>query len=247
MRFSFKIPFLGWWLTGQWWMCESYPKPSISVNPSGAVTLGGNVTIHCKSKGYQQMEFYLQKAASSYVDTLSTKVAEEEEAIFPISHAKQSDAGIYWCRYCAKAFCEQQWSDSSDRLYINVTDPSLPKPFIKVRPRGQSPPGVNVTIECQGPENAMNFFLHKSNNLIASQMVGPARDTANFSFTMERLEDAGSYSCQYRLRGSPFVWSKPSDPVELLLRATSSAKTNICLGVSGLVLLALVLIVAEAM
>lgn len=97
-------------------------------------------------------------------------------------------------------------------------DASLPRPSIKVSPRGQSVPGVNVTIECQGPEHSLSFVLHKPKGRTASQTVGPASITAQFLFPMVRLEDAGNYTCQYRLRGSPFVWSEPSDAVELILR-----------------------------
>ncbi|XP_066486453.1 immunoglobulin superfamily member 1-like [Tiliqua scincoides] len=199
--------------------------------------MGGNVTIHCRSEGHQQMEFYLQKADASYIDTLGTQEAEKDEVAFPIVSAEQRDGGIYWCTYCPKLSCEQQWSESSDRVYINITDPSLPKPSIQVRPRGQSAAGMNVTIECQGPEHSLSFSLHKSKNQTASQTVGPASITAKFLFPLARLEDAGNYTCQYRLRGSPFVWSEPSDPVELILSGQSYPKPSISVSPSERVFL----------
>ncbi|KAJ6654396.1 hypothetical protein lerEdw1_006989, partial [Lerista edwardsae] len=220
MRFSFKALFLGWWLAGQWVLAgtQPYRKPLIWVSPSEVVALGGNITIRCRSEGRQQMEFYLQKADASYSDTLSTQLAEREEVAFPIVNTKQNDGGIYWCTYCPKLACEEQWSEPSDRVCINITDPSLPRPSIKVNPRGQNAPGMNVTIECQGPEHSLSFALHKSKNQTASQTVGPGSITAKFLFPIVRLEDAGNYTCRYRLKGSPFVWSEPSDPAELILR-----------------------------
>ncbi|XP_015284024.1 PREDICTED: T-cell-interacting, activating receptor on myeloid cells protein 1-like [Gekko japonicus] len=130
---------------------------------------------------------------------------------------------------------------------LYTEDPSLTKPFIKVSPRGKLTLGSNVTIECQSKENGLTFSLRKSGKEIASQKTEPHGNTAKFLLSVGRTEeDAGSYICQCQHRKNPFVWSEPSDPVELVVTVTSSTEIVVRLGAAGLVLLALGLIVAEA-
>ncbi|XP_062992961.1 immunoglobulin superfamily member 1-like [Elgaria multicarinata webbii] len=241
--------YAGWWLTMQWQTCRGniYHKPSISVSPGQVLTLFGNATIHCKAEKYpHKAEFSLYAAGASSTHNVAFKKAEEGEAVFSIVKARQLDAGKYWCRYCFNQNTTRWCSYLSDEVYINITDPSLPKPSINVRPRDQLVLGKDMMIECQGPENDLNFFLHKSKALIASQMT--EKDTTEFLFSAAKLEDAGNYSCQYHRRENPFVWSEPSDPIELVLSdaATQDVEIFICLAAAGVVLLALVLVVTEA-
>uniref|UniRef100_A0A670JYN6 Ig-like domain-containing protein n=1 Tax=Podarcis muralis TaxID=64176 RepID=A0A670JYN6_PODMU len=102
-------------------------------------------------------------------------------------------------------------------LLFQHVDPSLSKPSIRMRPGDTLAEGFNVTIECHGPENGLNFSLHKSSNLIAWQMAKSDGNTSEFSLSMIRLEDEGNYTCQYHRRGHAFQWSEPSDAVGLEL------------------------------
>ncbi|XP_062992957.1 immunoglobulin superfamily member 1-like [Elgaria multicarinata webbii] len=223
---------------------QFYPKPNVSVSPSQVVAVGGNLTIHCKNEYYQESEFYLIKEGD--LDVLQKKRPRRNLAVFPITNAKASDGGIYWCYYGFLASPDQRYSCFSDKVYINITDPALNKPSIRVRQKGPHALGAKVQILCEGPEKGLNFYFHKSMELIASQMAKSESYMTTFTINMVRLEDAGSYTCQYHLRGNPFVWSEPSDPVELAVRADSPVGNIIRLAVAGLVLLVLVLIVAEA-
>ncbi|XP_066486452.1 T-cell-interacting, activating receptor on myeloid cells protein 1-like [Tiliqua scincoides] len=185
------------------------PQPSISVTPSNVVALGGNVSIHCMSENYLQMEFYLEKDERESIDA---KEAEQPEVIFPILNAKAEDGGTYQCIYHSITG-EGPWSVRSDKIYINVTDPSLIKPSIKLQ--GEPFVGMTVTIECQGPEHNLTFSLHKSRSHTATQVIPPTGSTNHFPFHTLSLEDAGNYTCQYHRRENPFVWSGPSDSVKL--------------------------------
>ncbi|XP_054850079.1 leukocyte immunoglobulin-like receptor subfamily B member 3 [Eublepharis macularius] len=213
MRFSSCILFLGWWVTGRSSMTSgAYPRPSISVEPSENLTLGAHATIYCKNKHHDKVQFKLHKEPGSAKYPLAAQ--EKSQAEFFIQNVSPSDAGIYWCQYCLSDQC----SDFSDKVAIYVTDPSLSKPFIRAEPKGQIDLGLNVTIECQGPEDGLNFSLHQSRNLTASRKREPGGDTKELLLSMVTLEDAGSYTCQYHLAGNPFVWSEPSNPVDLILR-----------------------------
>ncbi|XP_066483624.1 T-cell-interacting, activating receptor on myeloid cells protein 1-like isoform X2 [Tiliqua scincoides] len=242
MKLPFNILFLGWCFSGQRMTSDGqpYPQPSISVTPSNVVALGGNVSIHCMSENYLQMEFYLEKDERKI---FAIKKAEQPEVIFPILNAKAEDGGTYQCIYHSITG-EGPWSFRSDKIYINVTDPSLIKPSIKLQ--GEPFVGMTVTIECQGPEHNLTFSLHKFRNHTATQVIPPTGSTNHFPFHTLSLEDAGNYTCQYHRRENPFVWSGPSDSVELIVIDHASAVTNIRQSAAVLVSLVLVLIVIEA-
>ncbi|XP_053121848.1 immunoglobulin superfamily member 1-like [Hemicordylus capensis] len=229
MRFYFDILFLGGWLSGQRYASgdESFLKPSISVHPNNVVALGGNVRIHCERRyEYPQIEFHLEQVRQGQLYLYASKLVKSYEAEFPILKAKRSDGGIYMCVY-HKERDPHNVSPRSDPAYINVTDPSLNKPSIKMKPRTLLALGMNVTIECQGPEADLIYSLHKSQNLAATQVVETAGHPARFPLPLLRLEDAGSYTCQYAHREQPFVWSEASDPAELILKDPNLSKPTI--------------------
>ncbi|XP_008116685.1 T-cell-interacting, activating receptor on myeloid cells protein 1 [Anolis carolinensis] len=244
MNVSFSILFLGWWLLGQWQMSRGglHPKPYISIHPRGMIALGGNVSIRCWTESEKHVEYYLTKEVNSYTTTPSAKVADPCHVIFPIVSASISDGGSYWCLYHNESN-DMEWSPQSDIVYINLTDPILPKPSIEVIPTNEIAPELNVTILCRGPENGLIFALHKANMQVAFQTTKPETDTAEFLFVMLTLEDAGNYTCQYHQRGSPFVWSEPSEPVEVVFRGSAMAilPASIAAGIALLALLLLLL------
>ncbi|KAH0626500.1 hypothetical protein JD844_001517 [Phrynosoma platyrhinos] len=166
---------------------------------------------------HQNMKFHLVKEPSLLQPL--TKVAEKDEVTFPIANAKHSDEGIYRCIF---GDSYQGWSPYSNKVHVKIRDASLSKPSIKIISTQQTPLGFNVTIECQGPETDLIFSLHKS---IAPQPE-KHRNTSTFHVFMMELADARHYACQYRHRRNPFVWSEPSDPLELVKRGSISEEAN---------------------
>ncbi|XP_033024283.1 immunoglobulin superfamily member 1-like [Lacerta agilis] len=227
-----------------------FPKPSISVSPSNIVKLGGNVTIHCNSQGYQDVEFQLYKKVGPSLIHVVMEKAGQKGVVFAIANATLFHGGIYQGTYCFKSTFYELCSNFSNSIYIYIRDPSLSKPSIRMRPEDPLAAGFSVTIECHGPENGLNFSLQKSSNLIAWQMAESDRNTTEFSLSMIRLEDDGNYTCQYHRKGHAFQWSEPSDAMGLELVTANtfpSMEITIRLAVAVLVLLSLVLIVAEFM
>lgn len=105
---------------------KPYPKPSVSMSSSEVVTQGENITIRCKNENLQQAEFSLGKQVGSSIHYLDRKKAEQNEVIFTISSASQSNAGIYRCIYCFEISTEYYWcSDYSDEVHINVRGENL--------------------------------------------------------------------------------------------------------------------------
>uniref|UniRef100_A0A8C0GQ30 Ig-like domain-containing protein n=1 Tax=Chelonoidis abingdonii TaxID=106734 RepID=A0A8C0GQ30_CHEAB len=82
---------------------------------------------------------------------------------------------------------------------------------------GWSPWGGAVTIWCHGQHQNMRFLLYKEGNPTALQDAEPAGKVAEFPIRNMNRRDAGSYSCYYHDKMYQFLWSHPSDPVELVV------------------------------
>ncbi|CAM4618029.1 unnamed protein product [Lepidochelys kempii] len=224
----------------------SYPKPSISLNPSGGVSLGGAVAVWCRGQ-HQGMRFVLNKEGRRF-QTVDPKGLE---AVFPISNVSREDRGRYNCSYHSRSGSAAA-SSPSDPVELVVTDPSLPRPSISLSPTGVTAPGANVTIRCQGQRRDVRFFLHKAGDLNPPRHMDPAGDGAEFRIPTVGRQHGGSYGCSYRPRSEPFVSSQPSDPVQLVVAAAPPGHqdftyANIArLALSAMVLLIMGLILAEA-
>ncbi|XP_065427964.1 immunoglobulin superfamily member 1 [Chrysemys picta bellii] len=189
----------------------SYPKPSISLSPSGGVSLGGDVTFWCRGQR-RGVRFVLNKEQFHFppVDT------DDNEAVFPIRNVRREHGGSYSCYYHnrSKPFAV---SYPSDPVELVVRDPSLPRPSISLSPTGVTAPGADVTIRCQGQRRDVRFFLHKAGDLNPQQHMDPAGDGAEFRIPTVGRQHGGSYNCSYRPRSEPFISSEPSEPVQLVV------------------------------
>ncbi|CAM5131092.1 unnamed protein product [Natator depressus] len=243
MAFAFTVLFLCCWLVGRSGMSGegSLPKPSISVSPGGVIPVGGNVTIRCWHQRLG-MRFLLYKDGDRnhlrYTDPAGY-VAE-----FPIPSARREHGDSYTCRYSYRTG-PAAYSEPSDPVQIIVADPSLPRPSISLSPTGVTTPGANVTIRCQGQRRDVRFFLHKAGDRDPPRHMDPAGDGAEFHIPTVGRQHGGSYSCSYRPPSEPFVSSQPSHPVDLVV-ADYMGGNIVRLALSAGVLLALVLILAEA-
>uniref|UniRef100_A0A452GVX6 Immunoglobulin domain-containing protein n=1 Tax=Gopherus agassizii TaxID=38772 RepID=A0A452GVX6_9SAUR len=202
----------------------SYPKPSISVSPSGVIPVGGNVNIRCWHL-HQNMRFQLYKAGDgnylSYTDPAGS------EAEFPITSARREHGGSYTCRYTYRSG-GTVYSEPSDPVQIIVTGegPSLaPRLLAHTKPEPWCPAdGMSSPGQCRGLE----FALYKAG---ARNAAAWGRDSAGVKFPIPKVSRAeeGSYTCYY----PPDTWSEPRDPMELvvgsegpLLLVLSSAPTE---------------------
>ncbi|KAM7134433.1 LOW QUALITY PROTEIN: immunoglobulin superfamily member 1-like [Macrochelys suwanniensis] len=187
-----------------------YPKPSISLSPTGGVTLGGAVSIRCRGP-YQSMRFLLYKDGNR--NMLQDAEPAGDVAEFPIRNVSRRDAGSYSCYYCSKWYLFT-WSHPSDAVELVVAEP---KPNISLRPSGRVAPGVTVTIRCECRCQGARFLLSRAGDPDARRATDPAGEVAEFPIRNVSRGDAGHYSCRYRTKWDPPVWSEPSDPVELVV------------------------------
>ncbi|CAM4622082.1 unnamed protein product [Lepidochelys kempii] len=229
MASALTIILLSCWLAGHSGARgePSYPKPSISLSPSGGVSLGGAVAVWCRGQ-HQGMRFVLNKEGRRF-QTVDPKGLE---AVFPIRNVSREDRGRYNCSYHSRSGSAAA-SSPSDPVELVVTDPSLPRPSISLSPTGVTAPGADVTIRCRGQSRDVRFFLHKAGDLNPPRHMDPAGDGAEFRIPTVGRQHGGSYGCSYRPRSEPFVSSQPSHPVQLVVAEPSYPKPNISLSPSG--------------
>ncbi|XP_039191091.1 immunoglobulin superfamily member 1-like isoform X2 [Crotalus tigris] len=201
---------------------QFYPSPSISAIPSGLVDLGKQVTIQCKREDYQDVLFTFFKKGA--LEQLAIPIAWNRGTGSLILSALESNGGIYFCDY--RIYSYDTYSEFSNKIYINITDPMAHKPSIYLEPKRQQMLGTNVQIYCQGPEDDLNYFLYKSTVFVTSQRAKPNSSLAEFSISGVKLEDIGNYSCCYQLKKNPFMYSKLSDPLQLQVIDPSLTKPS---------------------
>uniref|UniRef100_A0A8C3P685 Ig-like domain-containing protein n=1 Tax=Chrysemys picta bellii TaxID=8478 RepID=A0A8C3P685_CHRPI len=190
----------------------SYPKPSISVSPGGVIPMGGNVTIWCWHQ-HLGMRILLYKAGDGNYLTHTDPAGSEAE--FPITSARREHGGSYTCRYSNRTV-RAAYSEPSDPVQIIVAG-DYPKPNISLHPSAQVTLGEAVTIRCECRCAGVRVLLSKAGDPDARRSMDPPGDVAAFPIRNVSRGDAGSYSCQYRTKWDPPVWSEPSDPVELVI------------------------------
>uniref|UniRef100_A0A8C3HUI6 Immunoglobulin domain-containing protein n=1 Tax=Chrysemys picta bellii TaxID=8478 RepID=A0A8C3HUI6_CHRPI len=94
---------------------------------------------------------------------------------------------------------------------------SLPKPSISVSPGGVIPVGGNVTIRCRHQHLGMRFLLYKAGVKNYLNYTDAAGSEAQFPITSARREHGGNYTCRYSNITGPVTYSKPSDPVQIIV------------------------------
>ncbi|XP_075771202.1 uncharacterized protein LOC112545992 [Pelodiscus sinensis] len=186
-------------------------KPSISLSPSGGVSLGGAVTVQCWGQRLGRL-FVLKTAGGQFLHKDPGGFGAE----FPLSPLRREQGGSYSCSYHSRS---EPFTVSypSDPVELVLRDPSLPRPSVSLSPTGVTVPGADVTIRCQGPGGDVRFFLHQAGDLTRPRPMDPAGDGAEFHVRPVGRQHGGSNSCSYRPRAEPFVSSAPSDPVGLVI------------------------------
>ncbi|XP_065426985.1 leukocyte immunoglobulin-like receptor subfamily B member 3 [Chrysemys picta bellii] len=127
---------------------------------------------------------------------------------------------------------------------------SLPKPSISVSPGGVIPVGGNVTIRCRHQRLGMRFLLYKAGVKNYLNYTDPAGSEAQFPITSARREHGGNYTCRYSNITGPVTYSKPSDPVQIIVAGGSESPappgqtSPIIAGVSAAAAVLLLLLVA---
>uniref|UniRef100_A0A8C7BNU3 Glycoprotein VI platelet n=1 Tax=Neovison vison TaxID=452646 RepID=A0A8C7BNU3_NEOVI len=172
------------------------PKPSLQARPSSLVPLRTPVTIHCR--GPPDVDLYrLEKLRSNHY---------QDQPVLFIPSMEERFAGCYRCTYQNGSL----WSPPSDRLELVATGVYLNKPSISVQPSPAVSPGGEVTLQCRSQFSFDQFALYKEGD------AGPQKGS-DFPITAVTAAHSGTYRCYSFSSKLPYLWSAPSDPLELVV------------------------------
>ncbi|XP_059109615.1 leukocyte immunoglobulin-like receptor subfamily A member 6 [Peromyscus eremicus] len=190
------------------------PKPAIRAEPGSVVAEGSQVTILCEGTSDAQ-GYYLYH----YRDLVSvhrmTLMKPGNKAKFLIPLIKQSHAGQYVC-LCHKP---PSWLEKSDTLELVVTGYFTTKPTLSALTSLLVTSGENMTLQCVSQERYDSFILTKENEKFSrpqdSQHVNSTGEfQALFHIGPVTVSHRGRIRC-YGYKNSTYLWSKPSDPLEI--------------------------------
>ena len=132
-----------------------------------------------------------------------------------------------------------RWGDSlklTSSLLLGV----FAKPSISAHPSPLMRAGENVTLRCHSSLLFETFILHKKSSTVHFQRRGETftggHARADFFIGPMTEGSVGTYRCYGSLRRSPYEWSAPSDPVDIVITGEcgqTSAFCSLCHGRSS--------------
>ena len=124
-----------------------------------------------------------------------------------------------------------RWGDSL-KLTTSLLLGVFTKPSISAHPRPLMHVGENVIIHCHSPLLFDKFFLHQENSTghfqRREEMLTRGHAPADFVIGPMTLASAGTYRCYGSLRHSPYEWSAPSDPVDIVITGECGQTSPFC-------------------
>ncbi|XP_068956582.1 venom metalloproteinase inhibitor DM43-like [Petaurus breviceps papuanus] len=198
---------------------ELLPAPSLRAEP-GPWILHGLETKLCCQGGLLGMTFELhQEGEQEPVDSSSTP---DTEATFIIRNP-----GNYTCQYRPSTMASGVKSAPSETINIMIPD-SLPKPSLKSWDNLVIRSGGSVTFRCRAMFSGLEFKLFKDGEEVFVPSMS-STDPQRIDFHLTDLEPGagGKYSCRYRFRNGPLIWSEDSESLELVLSTGTLAKPSL--------------------
>ena len=106
------------------------------------------------------------------------------------------------------------------------------KPSISAHPGPLARAGENVTLRCHSSMLLDKFILQIKSSTghfqRRGEMLTGGHAPADFFIGPMTLASAGTYRCYGSLRHSPYEWSAPSDPVDIVITGECDQTTPFC-------------------
>ncbi|PNJ84579.1 LILRA1 isoform 3, partial [Pongo abelii] len=197
------------------------PKPTLWAEPGSVITQGSPVTLRCQgSLETQEYHLYREKKTAPWITRIPQELVKKGQ--FPIPSITWEHAGRYGCfsgSYTAGR------SEPSDPLELVVTG-AYNKPTLSALPSPVVTSGGNVTLQCGSQVAFDGFILCKEGEDEHPQCLNSQPRTRGWSqavFSVGPMSPSRRwlYRCYGYDSRSPYVWSLPSDLLELLVPGVS--------------------------
>ncbi|XP_054186126.1 immunoglobulin alpha Fc receptor isoform X1 [Homo sapiens] len=219
--------------------------PFISAKSSPVIPLDGSVKIQCQAIREAYLTQLMIIKNSTYREIgRRLKFWNETDPEFVIDHMDANKAGRYQCQYRIGHYRFRY----SNTLELVVTG-LYGKPFLSADRGLVLMPGENISLTCSSAHIPFDrFSLAKEGELSLPQHQS-GEHPANFSLGPVDLNVSGIYRCYGWYNRSPYLWSFPSNALELVvtdsIHQDYTTQNLIRMAVAGLVLVALLAILVE--
>ncbi|XP_011852283.1 PREDICTED: leukocyte immunoglobulin-like receptor subfamily A member 3 isoform X6 [Mandrillus leucophaeus] len=209
---------LGWRTCVQ---AGTLPKPTLWAEPDSVITQGSPVTLRCQGTlETQEYRLYREEKTAPWITRIPQELVKKGQ--FPIPSTTWEHAGRYRCIYGSHT---AGWSERSDPLELVVTG-AYRKPILSALPSPVVASGGSVTLQCDSRVAFDGFILCKEGEdehpqCLISQPRTHGSSRAVFSVGPVSPSRRWSYRCYSYDSHSPYVWSLPSDVLELLVPGVS--------------------------
>ncbi|CAO2627346.1 Leukocyte immunoglobulin-like receptor subfamily A member 6, partial [Lemmus lemmus] len=208
-----------------------YRKPSLLALPASVVKSGGTVTLKCSSEIVFDTFILVLHKMRLRADPLYL-VGEPYDggiqANISLAPVMPVHTGTYRC-YGSVSHQPYEWSDPSDSLDLKTTG-FYSKPNISALPSSLVTSGGNVTLQCSSHQGYGKYILTKE----GEQNVSWTQDSqkqpnghfmALFPLTPVTSAHAGTYRCYSSSSQHSYVWSDPSDPLDMVVTGETPIST----------------------
>ncbi|KAL4830761.1 hypothetical protein H8958_002473 [Nasalis larvatus] len=196
------------------------PKPTLWAEPGSVISQGSPVTLRCQgSLQVQEYRLYREKNPASWVRLIQQELVKK--GYFPIASITWEHAGRYRCQY----YSHTHSSEHSDPLELVVTG-AYSKPTLSALRSPVVTSGRRVTLQCVSQVAHDSFFLCKEGEDEHPQCLNSQPRTRGSSWAVFSVGPVSpsrrwSYRCYGYDSHPPYVWSLPSDLLELLVPGVS--------------------------
>ncbi|XP_070942316.1 killer cell immunoglobulin-like receptor 3DL3 [Macaca nemestrina] len=194
---------------------DGQDKPFLSAWPSAVVPQGEHVSLQCHSHlGFTIFSLYKEDGVPA--PELYNRRFWKDILLGPVTPAH---AGTYRCRG-SHLHSPTEWSAPSNPLVITVTG-VYRKPSLLAHPGPLVKSGEMVVLQCWSDMRFEHFLLHREgiteDPLHLTGQLHDGGSQANSSMGPMIPALAGTYRCFGSVAYSPYEWSAPSDPLDIVI------------------------------
>ncbi|KAH0503398.1 Leukocyte immunoglobulin-like receptor subfamily B member 3, partial [Microtus ochrogaster] len=205
----------------------SLPNPVLRAEPGSVVANGSQVTVICEGTPGAR-DYYLYQIGNQGSLQRLTPIKPGNIAKFLIPIIQWSHAGRYLCFYHKPP----RWSKKSNTLELVVTGKGylLPKPMLSSLTSLVVTSGEIMTFQCASWERYNGFVLTKEDEKFSrlqdSQYINSTEQfQALFHTGPVTVSHTGIFRC-YGYKNSTYMWSNPSDSLEIHIAGEVAAATG---------------------